>query len=887
MSISVFIGSSFKEMSYRKRIGNRIRQLNDVWEQKGVRIYLKQWENFRVQYRGKSKQQEYIDELVLPSDICIFFFGERVGKFTERELDACVSAGKRVHCYRVPAKDGTLHDGVRAKLNAKGITPTDCATLDAFADDAIAKIEDYINNNHQTSNTPSATMTEKWLYTTIPDDNKDRRDEFGTIIRNLDDQSEMFLGIRCKLHEMRQVHLLEITDHYTPYCKRVVSDRDLEEIRRAMDLLDDKGKRLKDFTFFVTGDSKIYENNVAIKSLLEPRELFTCKVKDTDTIRWKLFSWLMGERNIMLNMATPGVSLQNNYLLWNGSPVVSMKTLDPTGKAFALSVQRDSISVRLVEGKRIDNEKRKRLQAEIRETEARLWLQVTSCVNKWILNEMTDKAKNELEQGNIEGIRRVSAVIKEQYKEAEEQRKSAINNWRKLLSAQEVQIAQTETSLSAENAEQLKNLLEQKEAILRNLVKANVAEPQQLLGTQLYLVGLYDTFVYQHQQPKEEDELYLRIINDADHFGLNDANVEMMRMNYGNNFNRHEKYGEALKYYKKAEENIERLEGEGWLLRRYRTTIYAMIFHTYREMGDTEGMNRILPKMKSHVDDCMSRNEVIFLADKAMYMGALLCGEGRFNGNDAALREAIRVFDLVEKRLGMEPTDHWFADIFCFLPNQIAGYLIDQGKYSDVALYHLKRALYHATRLMQINRMDGLFQRGEIMHQIGFLYYNKGVSYWNRAENCYMDSLNCKKELMSEGAPFEHERSYAQTLVNLGAVEVSMLDIACQLAGWGVIAYPRPRYNPVCFANESISIYKKHLNKESVNSEQNYYEALQLLGTAYYYTGKLYHDDTQISRSVPLLQECWQWNLNHPMNTYRDRFKAHSYGILKELGVIE
>ena len=78
MSISVFIGSSFKEMSYRKRIGNRIRQLNDVWEPKGVRIYLKQWEDFRVQYRGKSKQQEYIDELALLSDICIFFFGERI-----------------------------------------------------------------------------------------------------------------------------------------------------------------------------------------------------------------------------------------------------------------------------------------------------------------------------------------------------------------------------------------------------------------------------------------------------------------------------------------------------------------------------------------------------------------------------------------------------------------------------------------------------------------------------------------------------------------------------------------------------------------------------------------------------------------------------------------
>ena len=588
----------------------------------------------------------------------------------------------------------------------------------------------------------------------------------------------------------------------------------------------------------------------------------------------------------MLNMATSGVSLQNNYLLWNGSPIVSIKTLDPTGKAFALSVQRDSISKKLVAASGLDSIQRKRLQAELLEMEARLWLQITNCVNKWILNEMIDKAQSELEHGEIDSIRRASAAIEERYKEAEEQKKSAISNWRKLLSALDVQIAQIETSLSCENAEQMKSLLEQKEGILRNLVQADSAEPQQLLGTQLYLVGLYDTFIYRHQQPKEEDELYLRVINDADRFGLNDANVEMMRMNYGNSINRQEKYVEALKHYRKAEENIERMEGEGWLLRRYRTTIYAMIFHTYREMGNIEGMSRILPKMKAHVDDCMSRNENIFLADKAIYMGALLCGEGRYDGNEKALNEAVRVFDLVEKRLQMEPTDQWFADIYCFLPNQIAGYCIDQGKYNNTVLHYLKRALYYATRLMQINRKDGLFHCGEILHQMGFFYYNRGLNDWQLAEKCYMDSLHCKKELMSDGDSFEHERSYAQTLVNLGAVEVSMLDIASQLASQGVTIFPHPKYNPVEFATIALSIYKKHLNKESVNSEQNYYEALQLLGTAYYYDGKLHHNDSLISKSIPLLQECWQWNLSHPTNTYRDRFKAHSYTILKELSII-
>ena len=72
-SVSVFIGSSFKLMSYRNCVGNMLRQLNDRWEQQGVRLFLKRWEDFRTEFESQSKQQEYIDELALPSDICAFF----------------------------------------------------------------------------------------------------------------------------------------------------------------------------------------------------------------------------------------------------------------------------------------------------------------------------------------------------------------------------------------------------------------------------------------------------------------------------------------------------------------------------------------------------------------------------------------------------------------------------------------------------------------------------------------------------------------------------------------------------------------------------------------------------------------------------------------------
>ena len=103
--VNVFLGSSFKLMYARKSVGNFIRKLNDKWMERGVRVCLKIWEDFRTEYEDKSKQDEYIDELVIPSQICVFMYDDCINPYTEKELNAKIAQDvSQVHELPIPSK---------------------------------------------------------------------------------------------------------------------------------------------------------------------------------------------------------------------------------------------------------------------------------------------------------------------------------------------------------------------------------------------------------------------------------------------------------------------------------------------------------------------------------------------------------------------------------------------------------------------------------------------------------------------------------------------------------------------------------------------------------------------------------------------------------------
>ena len=84
--IKVFLASS-EELKYdRLAFSDLIRKLDNIYEKRGIRIKLFQWEDFDAAYNDKRKQDEY-NEYIKQSDLFLALFRTKAGQFTVEELE--------------------------------------------------------------------------------------------------------------------------------------------------------------------------------------------------------------------------------------------------------------------------------------------------------------------------------------------------------------------------------------------------------------------------------------------------------------------------------------------------------------------------------------------------------------------------------------------------------------------------------------------------------------------------------------------------------------------------------------------------------------------------------------------------------------------------------
>ena len=92
-TIKIFLASS-EEMDYDRMVfGNLVRRLDDVYEKRGLRIKLFEWEDYDAAFNDRRKQDEYND-YVKDSDIFLALFHKKAGKFTIEEFDVASEAFK-------------------------------------------------------------------------------------------------------------------------------------------------------------------------------------------------------------------------------------------------------------------------------------------------------------------------------------------------------------------------------------------------------------------------------------------------------------------------------------------------------------------------------------------------------------------------------------------------------------------------------------------------------------------------------------------------------------------------------------------------------------------------------------------------------------------------
>ena len=84
--IKVFLASS-EELKYdRLAFSDLIRKLDNIYEKRGIRIRLFQWEDFDAAYNDKRKQDEY-NEYIKQSDLFLALFRTKAGQFTVEEFE--------------------------------------------------------------------------------------------------------------------------------------------------------------------------------------------------------------------------------------------------------------------------------------------------------------------------------------------------------------------------------------------------------------------------------------------------------------------------------------------------------------------------------------------------------------------------------------------------------------------------------------------------------------------------------------------------------------------------------------------------------------------------------------------------------------------------------
>lgn len=85
-TIKIFLASSEELQNDRDAFGNLVRRLDKIYEKRGIRIELFEWEDYDAAYNSRRKQDEYNDA-IRSSDMFLALFQTKAGRFTIEEFN--------------------------------------------------------------------------------------------------------------------------------------------------------------------------------------------------------------------------------------------------------------------------------------------------------------------------------------------------------------------------------------------------------------------------------------------------------------------------------------------------------------------------------------------------------------------------------------------------------------------------------------------------------------------------------------------------------------------------------------------------------------------------------------------------------------------------------
>ena len=93
-TIKIFLASSEELIDDRNAFGNLVRRLDKLYEKRGIRIELFEWEDYDAAYNNRRKQNEYNNQ-IKTSDMFLALFHTKAGKFTIEEFNLATEEFKK------------------------------------------------------------------------------------------------------------------------------------------------------------------------------------------------------------------------------------------------------------------------------------------------------------------------------------------------------------------------------------------------------------------------------------------------------------------------------------------------------------------------------------------------------------------------------------------------------------------------------------------------------------------------------------------------------------------------------------------------------------------------------------------------------------------------
>ena len=92
--ITIFLASSEELINDRNSFSDLIRSLDNIYEDRGIRIKLQKWEDFFAYCTGTRTQDQY-NQVLSASDMCICLFHKRAGQYTVEEFHHAIAEYQR------------------------------------------------------------------------------------------------------------------------------------------------------------------------------------------------------------------------------------------------------------------------------------------------------------------------------------------------------------------------------------------------------------------------------------------------------------------------------------------------------------------------------------------------------------------------------------------------------------------------------------------------------------------------------------------------------------------------------------------------------------------------------------------------------------------------